>query len=93
LEYLAAKALSRIRIAYGTQHEIQRSTSRIHRPVEIIPVLVDPDVRLIHEEHTYGLRDAVVRELDLLTWFLWHGNVYPALQMVESVEMDLDIEA
>jgi hypothetical protein len=44
-------------------------------------------------EDTHVLRDAVVRELERLTWFLWHGNVYRALQVVESVEMGLDIEA
>jgi hypothetical protein len=43
------------------------------------------------EEDTYVLRDAVVRELERLKWFLWHGNVYRALQGVESVEMDLDV--
>jgi hypothetical protein len=43
------------------------------------------------EEDTYVLRDAVVRELGRLKWFLWHGNVYRALQVVESVEMDLDV--
>jgi hypothetical protein len=31
-----------------------------------------------------------VQELDRLKWFLWHGNVYKALQVVQSVEMDLD---
>jgi hypothetical protein len=45
------------------------------------------------EEETYVLRDAVVRELERLKWFLWHGNVYRALQVVESVEMDLDVVA
>jgi hypothetical protein len=41
-------------------------------------------------EETYALRDPVVRELERLKWFLWHGNVYKALQVVQSVEMDLD---
>jgi hypothetical protein len=45
------------------------------------------------EEDTYILREAVVRELERLKWFLWHGNVYRALQAVESVEMDLDVAA
>jgi hypothetical protein len=45
------------------------------------------------EEDTYVLRDAVVRALERLKWFLWHGNVYRALQVVESVEMDLDVAA
>jgi hypothetical protein len=46
-----------------------------------------------HEEETYGLRDPVVRSLERLKWFLWHGNVYQAFQMVESVEIDLDVAA
>jgi hypothetical protein len=45
------------------------------------------------EEDTCVLREAVVRELERLKWFLWHGNVYRALQVVESVEMDLDVAA
>jgi hypothetical protein len=45
------------------------------------------------EEETYVLREAVVRALERLKWFLWHGNVYRALQVVESVEMDLDVAA
>jgi hypothetical protein len=42
------------------------------------------------EEEDYLLRDPVVRELERLKWFLWHGNVYKALQVVQLVEMDLD---
>jgi hypothetical protein len=45
------------------------------------------------EEDTYVLREAVVWELERLKWFLWHGNVYRALQVVESIEMDLDVAA
>ena len=45
------------------------------------------------EEDTYVLREAVVRELKRLKWLLWQGNVYRALQVLESVEMDLDVAA
>jgi hypothetical protein len=45
------------------------------------------------EDETYRLGDAVVRELERLLWFLWHGNVYRTFQVVESVEMDLDVAA
>jgi hypothetical protein len=41
------------------------------------------------EEEDYPLRDPVVRDLERLKWYLWHGNVYKALQVVQSVEMDL----
>jgi hypothetical protein len=42
------------------------------------------------EEQDYPLRNPVIRNLERLKWFLWHGNVYKALQVVQSVEMDLD---
>ena len=42
------------------------------------------------DEEDYPLRDPVVRELERLKWFLWHGNVYKALQVVQLVEMDLE---
>jgi hypothetical protein len=42
------------------------------------------------EEVDYPLRDPVVRDLERLKWYLWHGNVYKALQVVQSIEMDLD---
>ena len=45
------------------------------------------------EEDTDVLREAVVRALERLKWCLWHGNVYWACQVVESVEMDLDMTA
>jgi hypothetical protein len=45
------------------------------------------------EEETYRLRDPVVRSLERLKWFLGHGNVYRALQVVEAAEMDLDVAA
>ena len=48
-----------------------------------------PD-KIRDEEEDYPLRDPVVQELKRLKWFLWHGNVYQALQVVQSVEMDLD---
>jgi len=42
------------------------------------------------EEADYPLRDPVVRDLERLKWYLWHGNVYKALQVTPSMEMDLD---
>jgi len=32
------------------------------------------------------LRDDVVRELERIKWFLWHGNVFQALQELRCVE-------
>jgi hypothetical protein len=37
-------------------------------------------------------RTDVERELERLKWFLWHGNVFRALQLVGELELDLDVE-
>ena len=39
------------------------------------------------------LRDDVVRELERIKWFLWHGNVFQALKELRCVEGDLDATA
>src|SRR5919202_897405 len=36
------------------------------------------------------LAATVAEELERLKWFLWHGNVFRALQVVEALELDLD---
>jgi hypothetical protein len=38
------------------------------------------------------LATQIADELERLKWFLWHGNVFRALQVVEDLEMDLDVE-
>ena len=43
------------------------------------------------DEGTYEIREPVRRSLERLKWFLWHGNVYQALQVVQSVAMDLEV--
>lgn len=30
-------------------------------------------------------------ELDRVKWYLWHGNVFRALQVLDEIEMDLEI--
>jgi len=35
----------------------------------------------------------VIEELDRLKWLLWHGNVFRALQTVQDLEFDLDVES
>jgi hypothetical protein len=35
----------------------------------------------------------VLDDLERLTWFLWHGNGFRALQTVDGLEFDLDLEA
>ena len=38
------------------------------------------------------LSATISNELQRLKWFLWHGNVFRALQTVQDLEIDLDIE-
>jgi hypothetical protein len=39
-----------------------------------------------------SLRTDVLRELERIKWFLWHGNVFKALPLLRSVESDLEDE-
>src|SRR6266540_1918699 len=32
------------------------------------------------------------RQLERLKWFLWHGNVFRALQVIEGLTIDLDVD-
>jgi hypothetical protein len=41
-------------------------------------------------EEPYALRDPIVKALESTKWYLWHGNVFRALQEIESITMDLD---
>jgi hypothetical protein len=43
------------------------------------------------KEGTYEVRAPVIRSLECLKWFLWHGNVSQAVQVIESVEGDLEV--
>jgi hypothetical protein len=43
------------------------------------------------DEGTYHVREPVRRSLERLKWFLWQGNVYQALQVVQSAVMDLEV--
>jgi len=47
-----------------------------------------PDKTGMEEART--LRGDVLRELERIKWFLWHGNVFQALQELRSVEGDLE---
>ena len=42
---------------------------------------------------TYDLRQPVLDALESIKWYLWHGNVFQALQHLEDLEMDLDLAA
>jgi hypothetical protein len=39
-----------------------------------------------------GLASEVTEELERLKWFPWHGNVFRALQVVDDLEIDVDVE-
>lgn len=43
------------------------------------------------DEGMYHIREPVRRSLERLKWFLWHGNVYQALQVVQSAIIDLEV--
>jgi hypothetical protein len=43
------------------------------------------------EEMTYEVRAPVTKALERLKWFLWHGNVYQAVQVMQTVEGDLEV--
>jgi hypothetical protein len=41
-------------------------------------------------EEPYPLRDPIVKALERMKWYLWHGHVFRALQEIEAITMDLD---
>jgi hypothetical protein len=43
------------------------------------------------EEAELPLRDEVVRQLERTKWFLWHGNVFQALQVLTAIHLDLEM--
>jgi hypothetical protein len=41
-------------------------------------------------EDQYELRQRVLKNLESLKWYLWHGNVFEAVNELQGLEMDLD---
>jgi hypothetical protein len=41
-------------------------------------------------EDQYELRPDVLKDLERIKWYLWHGNVFQALNELQNLEMDLD---
>jgi len=37
-------------------------------------------------------RETALKELERIKWFLWHGNVFRALETVDDLFMELDTE-
>ena len=44
-------------------------------------------------EDQYELRPGVLKDLERIKWYLWHGNVFQALNELQSLEMDFDTAA
>jgi hypothetical protein len=44
-------------------------------------------------EDQYELRSKVLKQLESIKWYLWHGNVFQALHRLQDLEMDLDAAA
>jgi len=41
-------------------------------------------------EDPYELRAAVLKDLESIKWYLWHGNVFQALNEMQGLEMDVE---
>lgn len=45
-----------------------------------------PEKIQTEDDDPYGLREPVLKSLERIKWFLWHGNVYQALQVLEDLD-------
>ena len=45
------------------------------------------------DEDQYELRPSVLKNLESLKWYLWHGNVFQALQTLDGLQMDVQSAA
>ena len=43
------------------------------------------------EEEELPLREEVLRQLERTKWFLWHGNVFQALNVLTAIHLDLEL--
>ena len=44
-------------------------------------------------EDQYELRTGMIKDLERIKWYLWHGNVFQALNELQGLEMDLEAVA
>jgi len=44
----------------------------------------------IGEDEPYGLRSGVLKDLESIKWYLWHGNTFQALNHLPDLVMDLE---
>ena len=45
------------------------------------------------DEAPYELRPSVLKDLESLKWYLWHGNVFQALPTLDGLQMDVESAA
>ncbi len=45
------------------------------------------------DEEAFELREGILKSLESTKWYLWHGNVFRALEEIESIEADLETAA
>src|SRR5882724_58296 len=58
----------------------------LHQTAKGLPQVINTE----DGEEPYALRDPILKTLESTKWYLWHGNVFRALQEIESISMDLD---
>jgi len=46
-----------------------------------------------NDEEQYELRPRVLKDFESLKWYLWHGNVFQALQTLDGLQMDVESAA
>ena len=44
----------------------------------------------VGEDEPYELRSGVLKQLESIKWYLWHGNTFQALNHLPDLEMDLE---
>jgi hypothetical protein len=70
-------------------HLTMRITVMVNMAKSLHPPPPDPGTRLTAETAT-KLIDRIGTDLGRLKWFLWHGNVFRALQTVDDLIVDLE---
>jgi hypothetical protein len=58
----------------------------LHQTAKGLPEMIEAE----DGEAPYAFRAPVLKALESTKWYLWHGNVFRALQEIESITMDLD---
>ncbi len=70
-------------------HVTMRLTVMANMAKSLRPLPPDPDL----QSSPSDLAAEVGKQLERLKWFLWHGNVFRALQVVSDLIFDLDVDA